>query len=82
MWWRRLLKDVIAGQPLRSFRNYRAMRGMSLWHDVVDWVGGYPFEVSKPEQIFDFYYQRGFHLVRMTTQAGDLGCNEFVFTRQ
>ena len=54
---------------------------MSLWHDVVDWVGGYPFEVAKPEQIFDFYYRRGFDLVRLTTQGGELGCNEFVFTK-
>jgi 2-polyprenyl-3-methyl-5-hydroxy-6-metoxy-1,4-benzoquinol methylase len=82
MWWKRLLKDLLTGQPMRSFREYRQLRGMSLWHDVVDWVGGYPFEVAKPEQIFDFYHQRGFHLARMTTQAGDLGCNEFVFTRQ
>jgi 2-polyprenyl-6-hydroxyphenyl methylase/3-demethylubiquinone-9 3-methyltransferase len=82
MWWRRLLKDVLVGQPGRSFREYRALRGMSLWHDVVDWVGGYPFEVARPEEIFDFYRDRGFQLVRMTTQGGDLGCNEFVFLKQ
>ena len=81
LWWRQLLKDILAGHPFRSFRNYKASRGMSLWHDVVDWVGGYPFEVAKPEQIFDFYYRRGFYLVHLTTQAGDLGCNEFVFTK-
>ena len=72
MWWKRLLKDALAGQPRYSFRHYKTLRGMSLWHDVVDWVGGYPFEVAKPEQIFDFYYQRGFYLARVTTQAGDL----------
>jgi 2-polyprenyl-3-methyl-5-hydroxy-6-metoxy-1,4-benzoquinol methylase len=82
LWWKRLLKDVLAGRPLQSFRNYKALRGMSLWHDVVDWVGGYPFEVAKPEQIFDFYFQRNFRLVRLTTQGGDLGCNEFVFIKQ
>jgi hypothetical protein len=54
---------------------------MSLWHDVVDWVGGYPFEVARPEQIFDFYYQGGFSLVCMTMHGGDLGCNEFVFVK-
>jgi len=81
MWWKRLLKDVLAGRPLDSFRNYKAQRGMSLWHDVVHWVGGYSFEVAKPEQIVDFYYKRGFNLVRMTMQAGDLGCNEFVFIK-
>lgn len=53
---------------------------MSAWRDVVDWVGGYPFEVAKPEQIFRFYYDRGFVLKNMVT-CGGLGCNEFVFTR-
>jgi 2-polyprenyl-3-methyl-5-hydroxy-6-metoxy-1,4-benzoquinol methylase len=81
MWWKRLLKDLLLGHPLRSFRNYKAFRGMSLWHDAVDWVGGYPFEVAKPEQIFDFYHARGFNLLHLTTQAGDLGCNEFVFLK-
>lgn len=81
LWWKRMLKDALTGRPFRSFRNYEALRGMSLWHDAVDWVGGYPFEVAKPEQIFDYYYKHGFYLVRMTTQAGDLGCNEFVFIR-
>lgn len=56
---KRLLKELLMGRPFSSFRNYTALRGMSLWRDVVDWVGGYPFEVVKPEQIFDFYYQRG-----------------------
>jgi 2-polyprenyl-3-methyl-5-hydroxy-6-metoxy-1,4-benzoquinol methylase len=81
MWWKRLLKDALMGHPLNSFRNYKAKRGMSLWRDVVDWVGGYPFEVAKPEQIFDFYYRRGFELTHMLTQGGNLGCNEFVFQR-
>lgn len=56
-------------------------RGMSPWRDVIDWVGGYPFEVSKPEEVFDFYLQRGYQLERLTTCAGGLGCNEFVFSR-
>ena len=81
LWWRRLLKDTLSGKPLRSFREYHALRGMSLWHDVVDWVGGYPFEVAKPEQIFDFFRARDFTLERLRTEGGDLGCNEFVFRR-
>ena len=27
---------------------------MSAWYDAIDWVGGYPFEVAKPEEVFDF----------------------------
>jgi len=57
-------------------------RGMSVWHDLVDWVGGYPFEVAKPEEIFDFYRQRGFELVKLKTCAGGIGCNEYLFVRR
>jgi 2-polyprenyl-3-methyl-5-hydroxy-6-metoxy-1,4-benzoquinol methylase len=56
------------------------VRGMSAWHDLVDWVGGYPFEVAKPEQIFDFYRERGFVLQRLQTDRGH-GCNEYVFQK-
>lgn len=56
-------------------------RGMSTWHDLVDWTGGYPFEVAKPEEIFDFFKQRGFTLRRLRTVGGGHGCNEFVFQR-
>jgi 2-polyprenyl-6-hydroxyphenyl methylase/3-demethylubiquinone-9 3-methyltransferase len=54
---------------------------MSPWTDMVDWVGGYPFEVAKPEQIFDFYRARGFVLERLVTAGGGIGCNEFVFRK-
>jgi 2-polyprenyl-6-hydroxyphenyl methylase/3-demethylubiquinone-9 3-methyltransferase len=81
LWWRRLVKDVLRGRPGHSWREYKRLRGMSAWADVVDWVGGYPFEVAKPEEIFDFYHRRGFSLERLKTEGGDLGCNEFVFRK-
>jgi 2-polyprenyl-3-methyl-5-hydroxy-6-metoxy-1,4-benzoquinol methylase len=82
LWWRRLLKGLLRGRPLETWRRDGCGRGMSPWCDVMDWVGGYPFEVARPEQILDFYRQRGFQLLRLTTQGGDLGCNEFVFLRE
>lgn len=57
-------------------------RGMDRRRDLVDWVGGYPFEVAKPEQVFDFVKARGFELERLKTCGGRLGCNEFVFIRK
>ncbi|MGI5138346.1 MULTISPECIES: class I SAM-dependent methyltransferase [unclassified Streptomyces] len=56
-------------------------RGMSRKHDLVDWVGGYPFEVATPEEVFFFCHERGFGLRHMKTCRGGLGCNEFVFTQ-
>jgi 2-polyprenyl-6-hydroxyphenyl methylase/3-demethylubiquinone-9 3-methyltransferase len=68
------------GEYVRSWVRPRE-RGMSRWHDVIDWIGGYPFEVAKPEEIFRFCRDRGFILRELETQGGDLGCNQFVFHR-
>src|SRR5262249_33483071 len=56
-------------------------RGMSRWHDIVDWVGGYPYEFAAPDEIFDFYRQHGFVLVKLKCGKVGLGCNEFVFEK-
>ncbi|MFA7398951.1 MAG: class I SAM-dependent methyltransferase [Sideroxydans sp.] len=78
----RLLADVLKRRnPLTSYAEYKKSRGMSVVHDWVDWLGGYPFEVAKPEEIFDFFRQKGFELQRLKTCGGGLGCNEFVFVK-
>ncbi len=56
-------------------------RGMSLWIDIIDWVGGYPFEVASPKQIIDFYQGRGFCFDKLTSCGRKLGCNQFVFKK-
>jgi 2-polyprenyl-6-hydroxyphenyl methylase/3-demethylubiquinone-9 3-methyltransferase len=56
-------------------------RGMSLWPDMLDWLGGYPFEVSRPEEVFRFLAGRGFELRQLTTAGATGACNEFVFER-
>jgi 2-polyprenyl-6-hydroxyphenyl methylase/3-demethylubiquinone-9 3-methyltransferase len=80
-WGPRILLDALRLDPLRTWRSYRATRGMSPWRDLVDWVGGYPFEVSTPAQVFDFFKARGFALRRLMTVAGAHGCNQFTFER-
>jgi 2-polyprenyl-6-hydroxyphenyl methylase/3-demethylubiquinone-9 3-methyltransferase len=79
--WRQLLGDILRGKPLHSWSAEGMSRGMSWWTDLVDWVGGYPFEVAKPEQVFRFYRDRGFSLRELRTSGGNMGCNEFVLTR-
>lgn len=56
-------------------------RGMDFWTDWIDWIGGYPFEVAMPEDVFYFCKERGFILSEMKTSRGGLGCNEFVFQK-
>lgn len=84
IWGPTTLRDLVKGRPFETWNRYseERMRGMNPWYDFIDWIGGLPFEVAKPEQIFDFYRARGFILEKITTCAGGVGCNEFVFRRE
>lgn len=76
-----VLRLTTLRNPITPFVNWMQEvqpRGMHVWHDLVDWVGGWPFEVARPEEVFRFLRDRGFTLQEMTTSGGH-GCNEFVF---
>lgn len=78
-----MARAVIAGRPheyVKSWTQYDPNRGMSHWHDIIDWVGGYPYECAKPDAIFSFFRDRGFSLDRLRI-GGGLGCSEYVFRR-
>jgi SAM-dependent methyltransferase len=76
------LGRLLRGQnPIRWIGERKHARGMSYFVDLIDWIGGYPFEVAKPEEIFDFFRVRGFALERLKTCGGGHGCNEFVLVR-
>jgi 2-polyprenyl-6-hydroxyphenyl methylase/3-demethylubiquinone-9 3-methyltransferase len=79
---RGLAGDVLRlRNPLRRYRELRQPRGMSLVHDWVDWLGGYPFETATPDEIFRFIQPRGFVLRNLATVGGGPGCNELLFQR-
>jgi 2-polyprenyl-6-hydroxyphenyl methylase/3-demethylubiquinone-9 3-methyltransferase len=52
---------------------------MSVYHDWIDWLGGYPFEVARPEDVIKTFREAGFELTNLTT-TNRLGCNQYVFT--
>lgn len=70
----RALVRLVAGRG-------RIPRGMTLWYDMLDWLGGYPFEVASPEAIESFHATRGLRLRRRSLCGRRHGCNEFVFAR-
>ena len=79
IWGPALILDLLRGRGLKRWKDYAELRGMSPIYDVIDWVGGYPFEVATPEAIFAFHRDRGLVLEQMKTCGGGKGCNEFVF---
>lgn len=77
------LYPVIAGaKALATGQNpFRKERGMGFYHDVVDWVGGYPYEWESAEETRQRLEAYGFTLLRCTPPATPTGCNEFVFRK-
>jgi len=71
-------KSIATGT--NQFAAYRRSRGMSRYHDWIDWLGGYPFEVASVWRVQEFYESRGFSLENLRTTKR-MGCNQFVFRR-
>lgn len=81
LWGPTFIRDFVKGKPGETWKGYIKDRGMSPWNDVIDWVGGYPFEVATPGDVFTFFYERGFFLLKLKT-THNIGCNEFVFCKR
>lgn len=67
--------------PFADWRAKKQDRGMSAWHDWVDWIGGLPFEVATPEAIIVPLRKQDFVLENLSTVGSGWGCNQYVFKR-
>ncbi len=76
------------GKAFSSFLSeYKSRRGMDFYHDVRDWLGGYPYESITPDEVDHLMRELGFRKVRVFAQRSPLGglfgsgCDEFVYAR-
>ncbi|GLC27484.1 SAM-dependent methyltransferase [Roseisolibacter agri] len=72
--------------PQRHEAEYRGRRGMSLDHDIHDWMGGYPYESIGPVALRRFVEPLGFEVVQQWARPGGIGlfgsgCDEHLFRR-
>jgi glycosyltransferase involved in cell wall biosynthesis/SAM-dependent methyltransferase len=65
---------------LKGRQQFGVRRGMSLYHDVVDWVGGLPYEYASEQEVVRRLAALGFALVH-TNRTHSTGCNEFLLIR-
>ena len=85
MWmaWRYAWRDSIRSNlirfknPLRHMSEYKKSRGMSYWHDVKDWLGGYPMEFAGNKETEEFCRNK-LNLELINIKAGE-GNTEFLF---
>lgn len=67
---------------MKKITGTKIPRGMSFWHDLKDWLGGYPYEVATREGIINFFNKKEFQLERLVSCSNKLGCNEFFFKKK
>lgn len=56
-------------------------RGMDFYYNVVDWVGGYPYEYASIDEVSSYLTQRGFALKMAEPAVVPTGCHELAFVR-
>ena len=71
-------------------RTYKGNRGMDYFHDVHDWLGGYPYESISPDEVALAMARLGLKPVRSFVSRGRIlgrysgilgsGCDEYVYT--
>lgn len=71
-----LTKLMVTGKNPLSRR-----RGMNFYYDVVDWIGGYPYEYASAEEVRTFLEKHSFRLQKMVPTPLPTGNNEFVFQK-
>jgi 2-polyprenyl-6-hydroxyphenyl methylase/3-demethylubiquinone-9 3-methyltransferase len=70
-------KFVVTGKnPLKM------KRGMDFMHNVIDWIGGYPYEYASAEEVISLVEPLGFRVLKTIKAAVPTGCNEFVFEKK
>lgn len=76
----------------RYVEGYRANRGMDFYHDVHDWMGGWPYESISASEVDRLMHAHGFVHERSFVRKGRLlgrdlgffgsGCDEYVYRRK
>ena len=73
---------IFIAKFLVTFKNpLKKERGMSFYYDVVDWVGGYPYEYGNIQEISNYVNNLGFRTIKTVKATVPTGCNEFIFKK-
>jgi len=81
------LRLALKGESLKKRREeYWKKRGMDMYHDTRDWLGGYPYESISPTEAMNYMKKLGFRPVRPFVEYPCIGllgtgCDEYSFVR-
>lgn len=73
---------IFVAKWLVTLRNpFKMGRGMDFMHNVIDWVGGYPYEYAAVDEMTRNFKTLGFEILLVRDARVPTGCNEFVCRR-
>jgi len=73
---------IYVAKFLVTFKNpLKKERGMSFYYDVIDWLGGYPYEYASIKELEDFFSKLGFKLIWQKEATTPIGCNKLIFQK-
>jgi SAM-dependent methyltransferase len=79
-WNHSIRNELKAGRnPLTFIRAHKKSRGMSYWHDIRDWLGGYPMEFAGNKET-EIFLREKFGLSLINIKAGEAN-TEFLFCK-
>ncbi|HEY3488883.1 MAG TPA: class I SAM-dependent methyltransferase [Candidatus Deferrimicrobiaceae bacterium] len=64
---------------LKEILTYKRNRGMAFWTDVRDWVGGWPYEPSTPQEVTEFVAGLGLSMRKVKTGEANV---EYLVARE
>ncbi len=59
--------------------NEKKVRGMNAYHDIVDWLGGLPYEIANEDEMLRFGHENGLSLRRIWCRED---CHYYLFRRE
>jgi 2-polyprenyl-6-hydroxyphenyl methylase/3-demethylubiquinone-9 3-methyltransferase len=68
--------------PGTRYKEHKRYRGMSLVHDWKDWLGGYPYQPARPQEIISYFQNLDLELLRFEPTGHGFGNNQYLFRKK
>lgn len=62
--------------------NEKKERGMNVYNDIIDWMGGLPYEVASKEEIIGFCKEKNLEIKKVIEAKFEGGCSIYLFQNQ
>lgn len=72
---------ILLKNPFEYIKEYKSNRGMNWRNDIIDWLGGYPYEFAGPDEIINFFGNKDLLCKKLTYREG-IGCSEYLFIKK